>query len=298
MPSLQFIAFLASLAVLAIGGLISNGFIAAVIVTEWAKSRKIDAREQLLLSLGMSNIGFSGVMSPCLINYYFFPGSSSYLTLQISQFIGSFLAFSRFWLTAWLCLFYYLKIVNNNCSLFLWCKLMISRIVPWLLGGSQAISLLVAFFAVQNLYIKPQRSITNMTQDRTELDLATNFKIFYLITGCGCPFLIAFPCSIMVAASLYRHVYKVTGKESNVRSLQTDTHTKAAGTVLLLLILSISFYVAKILFLTGYIIKDTVGISVCVAIILMYSPVQAALLVLVNPKLKQAAARMLPRTKP
>ncbi|XP_032997754.1 taste receptor type 2 member 10-like [Lacerta agilis] len=167
MPSPQLIAFLASLAVLAIGGLISNGFIVAVIVIEWARSRKLDAREQLLLSLGMSNIGYS-----------------------------------------------------------------------------------------------------------------------------------AFPCSITVVASLYRHVYKVTGKGSNVRSLQTDAHTKAAGTVLLLLILSISFYAAKILFLTGYINKDIVAISVCLTLILMYSPVQAALLVLVNPKLKQAAARMLPRAKP
>ncbi|XP_053233420.1 taste receptor type 2 member 8-like [Podarcis raffonei] len=298
MPSPQLIAFLASLAVLAIGGLISNGFIVAVIVTEWAKSRKLDAREQLLLSLGMSNIGFSGVLSPYLIKYYLISDFSSPLILQICYFIGTFLTFSRFWLTAWLCLFYYLKIINNNCSLFLWCKLRISRITPWLLGGSQAISLLVSFFALQSAYIKPQGSITNMTQDQTEVDFATNFKIFFLITGAGCPFLIVFPCSIMVVASLYRHVYKLTGKESNIRSLQTDAHTKAAGTVLLLLVLSISFYVAKILFITGCINKDIVAISVCITMILMYSPVQAALLVLVNPKLKQAAARMLPRRKP
>nr|XP_028573281.1 taste receptor type 2 member 1-like [Podarcis muralis] len=266
MPSSQIITFLVALIDLALGGLVSNGFVVAVIVIEWAKCKTLAAREQLILSMAFG-------------------------------------LFSRLWVIAWLCVFYCIKIVNSTHSLFLWCKLRISRLVPWLLGGSLVITFLASFTAIQNeqcnsLMSNATVNNANMTQGKTENKLDCFLEDLLLIGHTVCPFLIVFICSILVVTSLCRHVCQMTGKESKFRSPQTEAHVKAAGTVLFLLILSIFFYVAETLFITGQAGKNIYATSVCITVIISYSPVQAAILVSVNPKLKQAAARMLPRAKP
>ncbi|XP_061469399.1 taste receptor type 2 member 1-like [Rhineura floridana] len=300
MLSPKIIAFLVAVTDFALGGLISNGFIVAVTVMEWAKCRSLAASEQLLLSQGMSNICFTGFLTALSVCYYSPPDVNNYLKSGKLYVFAIFAVFSRFWLTAWLCVFYCIKIVNSTQSLFLWCKLRISQLVPWLLVGSQVFSLLVTIFAMQSLHTQTQsnrtNNTTNMTEGRTEY--ASYFKIFFLITGTGCPFLLVLCCSIKVVASLCRHVSHLTSAESNLRSLQTEAHIKAAGAVLFLLILSIIFYVVQTLLITDvYVEQNIFAYSVCIAVLLMYSPAQAAILMLVNPKLKQAAARMLPRAK-
>ncbi|XP_061473816.1 taste receptor type 2 member 1-like [Rhineura floridana] len=303
MPSPQITAFLVAVVDLALGGFISNGFIVAVIVTEWAKSRTLATSEQLL-SLGMSNVCVTVLLTAFLINYFLVDDFGNHLMLQFLYLFATFVIFSRFWLTAWLCVFYCIKIVNSTQSLFLWCKLRISKLVPWLLVGSQVFSLVLSFFAMQNKHIQRQSNTavnnTNVTQGKTQPDLASSFKVFFLITGSGCSLLVVLISSVVVVASLCRHVCKMSGKEPNLWSLQTEAHIKAAGTVLSLLILYISFYVAHTLIVTADFekIQKKFALLVCSAVMMMYSPAQAIILVLVNPKLKQTATRMLPRTKP
>ncbi|XP_077779621.1 taste receptor type 2 member 41-like [Podarcis muralis] len=134
----------------------SNGFIVAVIITEWVECRNLAVSEQL--------------------------------------------RHWQFWLAAWLCILYCIKIVNSTHSLFLWCKLRISGFL-W--------------------------------------DLISLSPAFPTHTGSGCPFLAAFLCSIMAVASRFRHFCKMRGKGLNFQSPQMVAHIKAAGKVLSLLMLSL-----------------------------------------------------------
>nr|XP_034961919.1 taste receptor type 2 member 1-like [Zootoca vivipara] len=254
--------------------------------------------------MGTSNIFFTFILTAYFIRYGLKPdlSDSDSVIFGVYYFFLTFGLFFRLWVIALLCVFYCVKIVNSTHSLFLWCKLRISRMVPWLLGGSLVITSFDSFITIQNRYISLMGNATvndaNVTQGKSENEFHSSLQVLLLIGNTVCPFLLVFLCSILVVTSLCRHVCRVTGKESKFRSPQTEAHVKAAGTVLFLLILSISFYVAETLFISGQAEKNIFATSVCLTVIISYSPVQAALLVSVNPKLKQAAARMLPRAKP
>uniref|UniRef100_A0A8D0BLL4 Taste receptor type 2 n=1 Tax=Salvator merianae TaxID=96440 RepID=A0A8D0BLL4_SALMN len=297
MTSTKIIAFLAAVADFVLGGLLSNGFITAVIITEWAKSRSLAACEQLLLSLGISNISNTFLIYLGLYNLNTTNTISNSLMLLLYQSFCFAVVFIRFWLTAWLCVFYCVKILNSTHSFFLWWKMRISRLVPRLIVGSCIVSFFASFFVVlsvsKQLQSNKTANVTNITQAGKMEDLLKNVNIFFLIIGSTCPLLIVFVCSVLVVVSLCRHACKMTSKGSNLRNLQTEAHVKAAWTVFSLLVLYISFYVVQTLGPILKFQKNLFSFVMCFIVLLMYSPVQAAILVLSNPKLKQTALRMI-----
>uniref|UniRef100_A0A8D0C5K6 Taste receptor type 2 n=1 Tax=Salvator merianae TaxID=96440 RepID=A0A8D0C5K6_SALMN len=250
MLSTKFIVSLAAVADFVLGGLLSNGFITAVIITEWAKSRSLAACEQLLLSLGVSNIFATFVLSLCFYDWNTKIIFSNTLKL-ILYYSFCCVVFMRYWLTAWLCVFYCVKILNSTHSFFLWWKMRISRLVPRFILGSCVVSFLASFFIALTISIQLQTNktvnVTNITKAGKMEELSKNANIFFLIIGSTCPLLAVFICSVLVVASLCQHACKMTSKGSNLRNLQTEAHVKAAWTVFSLLVLYISFYVAQAL---------------------------------------------------
>uniref|UniRef100_A0ABM5FI03 Taste receptor type 2 n=1 Tax=Pogona vitticeps TaxID=103695 RepID=A0ABM5FI03_9SAUR len=296
MSSAQIVALLVTVADLALGGLISNGFIVTVTIRDWTKSKRLTSSEQLLLSLGISNLCAIVALYP----YYLNAVSANIVSDKSKEKLFPFSVFivtSRFWFTAWLCVFYCVKIVNSTQSLFLWWKRKISWLIPRLLLGSLIIPFLIGCYASQNISVvltiksNTMTNVTNGTQGKTVKYLIDSFKFSYYIIGSGFPFLVVFFCSILVVGSLCRHICRIKGNKSSLKTLQTEAHMKAAGTVLYLLVLYILFVVAQSIATSTPLEKEA---AVLVSVVMMaYSPAQAAILVMVNPKLKQAATQML-----
>ncbi|XP_077780862.1 taste receptor type 2 member 40-like [Podarcis muralis] len=303
MPSSQIIAFLVVVIDMALCGFISNSFITAVMVAEWAKCRTLDAKEQLLLSMGTSSICATVLMIPAITTYYL-KLEFNHITMRMIHVFVSCVIFFRYWLLAWFCVFYCIKIVNGTHSLFLWCKLRISHLVPWLLAVSLAASLLFSVYAFHNISVQHQSTttanVTNMTQGHSWLETGSSLQLFFLITGSSCPLLVTLLCSIMVVASLCRHIYNMTGKGASFRSRQTEAHIKAAGTVLSFLIIYVAFYMAHLLIVFRYFEKSEqrFGSIMCSVVQVMCPSAHGILLVFVNPKLKQAATQILSGAKP
>nr|XP_020647086.1 taste receptor type 2 member 134-like [Pogona vitticeps] len=68
---------------------------------------------------------------------------------------------AQYTFTAWLCVFYCVKIVNSTQSLFLWWKLRISRLIPRLIVGSLIFSLSAAILMFVNPKLKQAASHTS-----------------------------------------------------------------------------------------------------------------------------------------
>uniref|UniRef100_A0A6J0THS1 Taste receptor type 2 n=1 Tax=Pogona vitticeps TaxID=103695 RepID=A0A6J0THS1_9SAUR len=294
MSSAQIVALLVTVADLALGGLISNGFIVTVTIRDWAKSKSLASSEQLLLSLGISNLCAAVILAPHYFSIFSNSTMSDDTIAKLFPF-SIFIVTSRFWFTAWLCVFYCVKIVNSTQSLFLWWKRKISWLIPRLLVGSLIIPLFISWIAFRNILLaiksKTMANVTNGTQGNTTPYLSPAFKLSFLSVGSGFPLLVVFLCSILVIGSLCRHICRMKGNKSSLKSLQTEAHRKAAGTVLYLLVLYISFVVAQGLAMAASLERKA---AVLVTVVMMaYSPAQAAILVMVNPKLKQAAMQML-----
>uniref|UniRef100_A0A803SWI6 Taste receptor type 2 n=1 Tax=Anolis carolinensis TaxID=28377 RepID=A0A803SWI6_ANOCA len=297
MLSPQFIFFILAVIDLMLGGLISNCFIITVILREWTTSRSLASTEQFFLSLSLTNLGATVVLIPSYINAYIFPIFTRNFIMLIVYPLDDFLVLSRHWFTAWLIVFYCIKIVNSTHSLFLWCKLKISWLVPWLIAGSLVVSL---FFALFKLYIILMKIQSNTTM----IDIETNeemsgyhtigvHEILVLIVGSGSSLLIVLVCSILILASLCKHVYRLKCKEHHSRSIQTKAHVKASGTILFSLFLYISFYVVQTLVMTANVGK--IEGTFLTIVVIAYPSAQACILLLVNRKFNQAATQILPR---
>nr|XP_016846315.1 PREDICTED: taste receptor type 2 member 9-like [Anolis carolinensis] len=298
MASPNYIAFLVIEVVLVISGLIFNGFIVMVMITQWIKYRRLASCEQLILSLGLSNLWVTIVFG--LFHSAFSHESEfSSLNFQIWYSIFFFCITFRYWLTALLCFFYFIKLVNSSHAFFLWCKLRISWLIPRSLMGSLIISLFVFIVIVSNMYTPSQESpatnTTTVTQGKSLKDILTKFDVLFSTIGSGCPFLVVFLCSILVVVSLCGHVCQMRSKESHLRSFQAKAHIQATWTVISLLLLFLSFFVAQTLSMTVDIGYN--GKLFIFTVMSIYSPAQAVILVLNNPKLKQALAVMVQRTQ-
>ncbi|XP_066472923.1 taste receptor type 2 member 40-like [Tiliqua scincoides] len=288
-------AWLVTLTGLALVGFTSNAFIIAVIVTEWAKSRSLNSSELLLLSLGTSNICCTVSLNVSIFDF------RNIETTQAIYTFGNIAMLSRFWFTAWLCVFYCIKIVNSTHFLFLWCKQRISQLLPWILLASAAISILASVFAFHLVPVHLQSNtttvnMTDMGREELEIKVLPSFMTFFLVNGSSFPLLVVFLCSIVTVASLYRHVCQMTGKDSSLRNSQTEAHFKAARAMLFLFFLYLSNYIAMILVSIARIEES--AHFVCFMVIMGYSLAQAVILVWVNPKLKQAIPQMLPGRRP
>nr|XP_060615858.1 taste receptor type 2 member 40-like [Anolis sagrei ordinatus] len=293
MFSAEYIAFLVTTTVLNISGLISNAFIVTVVITQWTKCRRLVSSEQLFLSLALSIVCVAIILSVYCFSFTTL-SSYSYTNFQTWSSFFAFAVIFRYWLTALLCSFYCIKIVNSTHTFFLWCKLRISWLIPQLLVGSIIISLLAVIVTLSFMHIpSSSANATTMTEAKSHNESGNSFLVFFLTVGSGCPFLLVLLCSILVVASLCGHVCQMTSKESNFKSFQTKAHIRAAGTGLSLLLLFLSFFVAQIFSLTRLERHDEHLLPVLLA---GYSPAQAAILVLKNPKLKQALAAMVQRT--
>ncbi|XP_066472900.1 taste receptor type 2 member 40-like [Tiliqua scincoides] len=295
------IAFLVTLHGLALGGFTSNAFITAVIVIEWAKSRSLNSSELLLLSLSISNICCTASVMAVVYREHF--NIRNYLMSRVTNVLLNIAVLSRYWFTAWLCVFYCIKIVNGTHSLFLWCKQRILCLLPWTLAASAVISIFSSVFAFQFVPVHLQSNtttanITDMTQNAGEDKILPSYEIFYFVIGCSGSLLVVLLCSTVTVAFLYRHVCQMTGKESSFRNPQTEAHFKAARTVLFLLFLYLSFFLAQILPLTSSTEYKKIVFCVYCIVLIGYSLAQAAILVLVNTRLKQALTQMLPGRKP
>uniref|UniRef100_A0A803T2I8 Taste receptor type 2 n=1 Tax=Anolis carolinensis TaxID=28377 RepID=A0A803T2I8_ANOCA len=202
MSSPQLISFILALVDLALGGFISNGFILTVILRVWNKSRSLDSSEQLLLSLVLTNLWATVLVILTCINDYIIPMFPKSLMYSLNDFI----IICRHWFTACLCVFYYIKIVNSTHSLFLWCKLRISWLVPRLIAGSLVVSLFLVLFMSFFTLINIQRNTTLIgTQMNEEISQHHNtgiHEILFLIVGSGSPLLVILVCCILVVASL------------------------------------------------------------------------------------------------
>ncbi|XP_016846309.1 taste receptor type 2 member 143-like [Anolis carolinensis] len=296
MSSPKTIALLVTEAVLDISGLICNGFIVIVII-QWTKCRTLASIEQLLLSLALSN----GCVTIVIGVFHFGFASEDNFSSLIFEIWYSFFFFAvifRYWLTALLCFFYCIKIVSSTHTFFLWCKLRMSWLIPRLLVGSVIIALLAFIVSLSTMHISPQESPvandTMLTRGKLLKETITSFDMFFSAVGSGCPFLVVLLCSILVVASLCGHICQMSGKEPHLRSFQTKAHIKAAGTVLSLLLLYLLFFIVQTFSMTENIEYSEEFI---LAVMAVYSPAQAAILVLNNPKLKKGLSLMVQRIK-
>ncbi|XP_074720787.1 taste receptor type 2 member 9-like [Strix uralensis] len=285
----------------AFAGMWINAFIVSVLCVTWLKKKTFNSNEKILLVLGCSRFWFL-----CTTWIYFFfsviyPWCFFVRPIpQLFAAVQSFFNCYNLWASAFLCVFYCIKIATFRHIFFIYLKLKIDRIVPWLLLGLLFSSLFLCILAYdftdktccQNLN---STTLGNMWQSTVRMD--EHFFPMFFISGLGITtaFLAVIFSVLLLLFSLWRHKCKM--QTNSMKDLSMDAHIKAMKSILsFFFIYSINFICLVLMLIYTSKMENSV---VFLTLILQYvfPSVHSLILILSNPKLKKALLRTLPCVK-
>ncbi|NXG63811.1 TA2R9 protein, partial [Hemiprocne comata] len=278
-------------------GIWINAFMVSVLCLAWVRKKSPNSNEKILLVLGCSRFGYL-----CITWVYFFL-KIFYLCHfflhslpQLLAAIKTFLNFSNLWVSAFLSVFYCIKIANFWHSFFIHLKVKIDRIVPWVLLGSVLLSLGFGIF----LYEKIDEGLCdNINCTTTGKFWKQNFKIhqhffsFNFISGFGyaTAFTAVISSALLLLFSLWRHKRKMQMK--SLKNISMDAHIKAMKYILsFLFVYSINFICLVLAMIY------TIEMGYAVTYFILFSEtalptVHSLILIFSNPKLEKTLLRTL-----
>ncbi|NXY16709.1 TA2R7 protein, partial [Atrichornis clamosus] len=274
-----------------------NTFIVCVLCIAWIKKKSLKPNEKILLLLGCCRfcyLCFSWVYSFLSIIYPY------YLYVHIFQvvlFIQNFSNCSDFCVSTCLCVFYCIKIANFRSRFFIYLKVKIDRIVPWLLLGSVIFSLAMGIF-VYSITDKPQCNNSTSSGNiwKVNMKIDKHFFPFYFITGLL--FVTSFTAVISSALpllfSLWRHKCKM--QKNSMKSLSIDAHIKAMKSIISFFIMYNINFITLIVTMI-YSIEENPMIFLIYVFLHAFPGVHSLILIFSNAKLEKTLLRILPCVK-
>ncbi|XP_010182808.1 PREDICTED: taste receptor type 2 member 8-like [Mesitornis unicolor] len=273
-------------------GFIGNGFITAVNIINWIKSKKISSADMILIFLSTSRFILQVTVMMHIHNLYFVDELTFASLSKAFETVWMFVNHGSLWFSSWLYVLYCVKIINVTQWLLLQIKLRIARMVLWLLLGSLVISFGTSF---PLLWIRHSTYFCNSTGSCRENSTAysTGWDNSYFnplllhFVGCIFPLVLSVLASALLIISLWRHTKKMQCYIDTFRDPLTDVHLTAIKSIISFLILYLSSFVAQILLMLSS-QKDTVKIAVCLVVTGAYPSIHSIILIIVNSKLKLA----------
>ncbi|KAM4604518.1 taste receptor type 2 member 40-like [Discoglossus pictus] len=272
-------------------GLLNNLYIIAINVLDWKRGNKLNPCDLIQVFMAVNNICLQGLLNVFIVLFIVFPASTfsnKNVTMSICILL-MFLLYISFWFTAWLCVYYCLKIASFKHSLFIHLKLNISTLMPKLLLVSAVGSFAISIFCIWNVHLEMFTPPGNVTATPTLNNIYflfnPPFKFITLILGGCLPLLLVVSSIALTLRSILRHV-ETMKNNSSIRHAHMDAHLRAAKIMILLTINFVTFYIAEVLLLSRTLHFKSLLNMISLFYILIYPTVQSTILILGNSKLK------------
>ncbi|NXU40217.1 TA2R9 protein, partial [Drymodes brunneopygia] len=281
----------------AFAGMWINAFFVCVLCIAWVKKKTLNSNEKILLLLGCSRISylcFSWIFNFLLIIYptylYVLP------TFQLLASFSCFFNYSNLWFSACLCVFYCIKIANFRNSFFIYLKVKIDRIVPWLLLGSGilALAISIVIYDLTETMVSNNLNFTclgNFWEGSIRMDEYFFSSFFLAGFEYAASFTAVISSTVFRLFSLWRHKCKMQTKSMN--SLSVDAHIRAMKSILSFLVMfSINFVCLMLTII--YVKKNESTMMLLISIYLCAFPgVHSLILIFSNPKLEKTLLKIL-----
>ncbi|NWW08806.1 TA2R9 protein, partial [Oreocharis arfaki] len=281
----------------AFAGLWINAFLVCVLCIAWVKKKSLNSNEKILLLLGCSRICylcFSWVYSFLSIIYPNYLHVNPILQLIIS--FQTFFNYSNLWVSACLCVFYCIKIANFKNSFFIYLKVKIDRIVPWLLLGS-GISALSISIVAYDIADKPHCNNRNSTGQgnfwKASIKMDKHFFPSFFLAGFGyaASFTAVIFSAVFLLFSLWRHKRKM--QTNSMKNLSVDAHIRAMKSILSFFIIYSINFVCLVLTMV-YVTKKGSHMTLLILVFQYTFPgVHSLILIFSNPKLEKTLLKIL-----
>ncbi|XP_063009599.1 taste receptor type 2 member 9-like [Melospiza melodia melodia] len=276
----------------AFAGMWVNAFIVCVLCIAWVKKKTLNSNEKILLLLGCSRISYlcfswvSHFLSKIYPNYLY-----AYTILQLLAIFQTFSNYLNLWVSACLCGFYCIKIANFRNRFFIYLKVKLDRMVPWLLLGSEIVALAMGIVIYDFMETAQSSNLTFTCQENfweARIKMDKHFFSSFFLTGFGyaASFLAVIFAAVFLLFSLWRH--KCTMQTSSMKDLSMDAHIRAMKSVLSFFVMYSINFVCLILTII-YIMKDETTMTHLISIYLCAFPgVHSLILIFSNTKLEKA----------
>uniref|UniRef100_A0A8C3XEV4 Taste receptor type 2 n=1 Tax=Cyanoderma ruficeps TaxID=181631 RepID=A0A8C3XEV4_9PASS len=264
-------------------GMWINAFIVCVLCIGWIKKKTLNSNEKILLLLGCSrfcSLCFSWI-------YAFISKIYPYCLLvhpifQLLQGAYTVSNCSNIWVSACLCVFYCIKIASFRNSFFIYLKVKIDRMVPWLLLGSVIFSMITGILVYN--------TIDNAV---STIRIEEHFYLSNFVTGFShaALFTAVIFSALFLLFSLWRHKRRMETNCMNSPSM--EAHIKAMKSILFFFIMySINFMslILALVYATKY---NNHVIFLVLLIQHAYPGVHSLFLIFSNPKLEKTLLRVL-----
>ncbi|NXY40184.1 TA2R9 protein, partial [Pomatorhinus ruficollis] len=278
-------------------GMWINAFIVCVLCIGWVKKKTLNSNEKILLLLGCSRIShlcFSWVnhfLSIIYPNYFYV-----HPILETLTFFASFFNCSNLWISACLCVFYCIKISNFRNSFFIYLKVKIDRIVPWLLLASvlSALAMGIVIYDIHEIMQKTNLTFTclgNFWEESIRMDKHFFSAFFLAGFGYAASFMAVIFSALFLLFSLWRHKRKM--QTNSMKDLSMDAHIRAMKSILSFLVMYSINFVCLILTVIDA-MKNENTVTLLISIYLCAFPgVHSLILIFSNLKLEKALLKVL-----
>ncbi|NXA94598.1 TA2R7 protein, partial [Melanocharis versteri] len=282
----------------AFAGMWINAFIVCVLCIDWVKKKALKSNEKILLLLGCCRFwhlcvswaySFLSIIYP---NYLYV-----HTILQLAVFFQAFFDHCNLWVSACLCVFYCIKIANFRNSLFIYLKVKIDRIVPWLLLGSGIFALVIGIVAY-DIADKPHCNHRNSTGQgnfgATSIKMDKHFFPSFFLTGFGyaASFMAVIFSAVFLLFSLWRH--KRHMQTNSMKDLSMEAHIRAMKFISFFLVMYSINFVSLVLRMV-YVTKKRSYMTLLIVLFQYTFPgVHSYMLIFSNPKLEKTMLKILP----
>ncbi|NWW73390.1 TA2R7 protein, partial [Climacteris rufus] len=277
-------------------GMWINTLIVAVLCITWVKKKTLNSSEKVLLLLGCSRFWYLCFSwAYCSLSITFPNYLYVHPTFDIIVFFQSIFNCSHLWFSACLCVFYCLKIANFRNRFFIYLKVKIDRMVPWLLLGSVLSALAIGIIAYDLADAKlgnNHNSTTGGNLSKVSGKIDEHFFHKYFIYGFGfvTPFIAVISSALVLLFSLWRHKCKM--QTNSVKSLSMDARIRAMKSILSFLVMYSINFLFLILSLSSM-KEENYVVFPSLLFLYAFPAVHFLIMILSNPKLEKVLLRIL-----
>ncbi|XP_071598604.1 taste receptor type 2 member 40-like [Heliangelus exortis] len=281
----------------AFAGMWINAFIVSVLCVAWVKKRSFNSNEKILLFLGCSRFCLLCITWVISLFEYIYPFCMDvYPVTQLLLGIQDFFIVSNLWISAILSVFYCIKIANFQHTFFIYLKVRIDRIVPWLMLTSVLVSLGSSIFFY--------KALDELICDNTNCTSAEYFwkdsnktheDLLLFLFPCGIAYATAFAAvissALLLLFSLWRHKHRMQTKSG--KNVSVDAHIKAMKSIFSFFFIYCINFICLALSLTYATKKESTMPVLILVVLLAFPAVHSLILIFSNPKLEKTLLRTL-----
>ncbi|XP_063789035.1 taste receptor type 2 member 9-like [Pseudophryne corroboree] len=166
------------------------------------------------------------------------------------------MTYCSFWLTAWLCAYYCTTITNFRYGLCVWLQRISSSSLLLLLLLTAGGTFLMGLLCIWNVTFEAElKGSENSTVGTSFISGTFNVNPLYSVIttclGCCLPFILILYSIILTVSSLLRHVCNMKQSDSGFTRPKLQAHLNAIRTVILILIVFVTFCISEIVLSTS-----------------------------------------------